>query len=317
MRRILPILFFTLLVSPGFSQVLPVVSDQVDLTSVHVKSLSVAYKHPLRDKSDIVLREDFNESGRIIKKYVLSLWNEVTYTHTTHYEYNVKGLLIEEVSEEKILALFPRDNEYIHDFGNKPLHQKSFHEYNDAGQLHKKSIFIYNTAELDKNGAPSQVVNYTWNGPLISQEKSEAPEEDAFRHTYQIDYVYDAGGSIISKRTALGQDLTMVRTNSYRYDSLGRVDEEIVSDPALPHNNARLNFTYDEMKRVTGKYKLDEMTGEYELIVAYAYDDHGNAISGDRDRIFTYNEKGLVASEQWTDEHSGEVFYFTTTYEYF
>lgn len=316
MERLLLFLLFLLVASPCLAQVLPVVSNEADLSANHVKTLSVHYKHPLRDTPDLILQQNFNERGLLTKKYILSLWNEVTYTHTTSYVYNTQGWLVEEYSEEKIHPLFPRDSEYLEDFGNKPLHQTTLFEHNAAGQLIKITIYVFNTAQLDKNNAPAQTVTYTWDGSLLMQEKSASPE-DAFRHTYQIDYIYDENGKIISKRNSIDKDLSIIRTNSYLYDSLGRVDEEVVSDPSMPHNSARLKYTYDDLKRVTGKYKLDEMTTEFELVATYTYDKQGNIINGDRQVEFAYYENGLVKTEQWTDENSGEVFHFSTTYEYF
>ena len=317
MKKLPIIIVFAITIRPCFAQVLPVTSSNADLVKNHVKSLSVFYQLPDSGKSMLVYKESFDESGNALDKYILSIWNDVSHSRTITFKYNQKDKVEEEVLTDKILDLFPRDQDYIMEFGDKPLYQKTAYAYDSAGILTSKNIFVSGTLDIGPDVSPTQVVTYEWKNGLLISEQSDSPDNNAFSRIYLIMNQYDQSGRLIVKSMTDSKETKAFKTTSYQYDSLGRVEEEIIEDPTMPRNDAHYKYTYDSAGQLIGKYKYSAIIDGFEEINTYAYDDHGNMISGEREVTFTYYENGLIKSERWTDDITDVEILFSTAYEYY
>jgi hypothetical protein len=63
----------------------------------------------------MLLKKEFDIEGKLLKKYVYTFWDVVSYDHTTTYKYDDMRLLIEETETQNILNLGKRDAE-IHQY---------------------------------------------------------------------------------------------------------------------------------------------------------------------------------------------------------
>ncbi|MDZ7605185.1 MAG: hypothetical protein U5K79_06270 [Cyclobacteriaceae bacterium] len=317
MKKSLVIVYFAFILKPCFAQVMPVTSPQDELRKNHVKSISIFYQLPESGKDELIYQKAFNESGQCIKEYLLSLWNEVTHSRVTTYQYNQDGQIAEEVVVDQIREFFPRDREYILEFGDMPLYQKTSYAYNAAGLLTQKRIFVAPSPDFDAALLPAQMITYEWKDSLLIGEKSESPVSNAFTRIYQLNYQYDDQGRLTMKSMLHGKELSMHQTTTYRYDSLGRPGEEIIVDPSMPRNDAHFKYTYDTLGRLTAKSEFSPALGIFEEVAVYTYDNHGNAITGDRNVAFTYYDNGLIRTERWTDELTDVEILLSTTYEFY
>ncbi len=317
MKKILIIVFIAINLKPCFSQVLPVISPSDELRKNHVKSINIFYPIPESGKSELIYQKTFDTSGQCIKEYVLLLWNEVTHSRVTTFHYDPDGKITEEVLTDKILEYFPRDREYIMEFGDTPLYQRTSYEYNADGLLAVKRIFVAASPDFSEVAPPAQVITYEWKDSLLILEKSESPIQNAFTRIYQIGYEYDDQGRLVMKSLLRGKEPSMRQTTTYYYDSLGMPGEEIILDPSMPRNNAHFKYTYDSNGRLGAKYKYSPTLEAFEEVAIYTYDNYGNAVAGDRNVSFTYYENGLIKTELWTDDVTDVEILLSTTYEYF
>jgi len=163
MKKSLVIVFFAFMLKPCCAQVLPVTSPPDELHKNHIKSINIFYQLPESGKSELIYQKTFDESGHCMKEYLLSLWNEVTHSLVTTYQYNEDGKITEEMQSDQIREFFPRDRDYILEFGDKPLFQKTSYEYDSAGLLAVKRIFVAPSSDFGPDVQPAQVITYEWN----------------------------------------------------------------------------------------------------------------------------------------------------------
>lgn len=317
MNKSLVIVFFAIVLKPCFAQVLPVANPPDALRKNHVKSISVFYTIPETGNKECIYKRTFNASGQCLQEFSLALWTDVTHSRVTTFQYNRDGLLVEEMLTDQILEYFPRDRDYIEEFGDKPLYQKTSYEYNAAGLLAVKRIFVASSSpDFSEDSQPAQVITYEWKDKLLLSEKSESPLQNGFTRIYQISYQYDEQGKLTGKSMMHGTDLAR-RQTTIRYDSLGQQSEEIIADLAMPRNNAHFKYAYDSAGRLAATYKYSQEVGTFEEVAVYAYDNYGNAIAGERGVLFTYYNNGLIKTERWTDELTDVEILLSTEYEYF
>ncbi len=317
MKKSLAIVVFTIILTQSFAQVLPVTSPKDELQKNHVKSISVFYPLPDSGKEELIYQKIFNNAGQCLKEYSLALWDDVTHSRVTTFQYNRDGNVTEETLTDQIVEFFPRDSEYIGEFGDMPLYQKTGYEYDTERFLAVKRIFVGSSPDFSPDTEPTQVITYEWKDSLLIGEKSESPEQNAFTRIYQLSYEYNDQGKLTMKSRLHGKELSMHQTTTYQYDNLGMLREEIIIDPSMPRNEAHFKYAYDSLGRLTAKSKYSPTLDIFEEVAVYTYDNKGNVISGDRNVSFTYYDNGLIRIERWTDELTDVVIMLSTRYEYF
>jgi len=300
-----------------FAQIIPIQSPDEKIHSLGVKALSTYYKSLDEDSDQLIFSKEFDTMGKPKIKFQLSLWDAVSYSHSTSYSYNNDGLLEKEQKIQEILNLFDRDNDYIQMFGAEPLNEKIVYYYNKEGLLSKKALFTFGKKEHDKNASPDQSIDYQYENGLLISEESTSIDEKFFNQNYFINYSYDSAENIIQKSMAYGKEKDLQRSSLFKYDAENRLLEEQIIDTSIPHNSIHIRYEYNDEGKISNKYVFDNIEQEFELETTYKYDKLGNAISGDRDVKFEYYQNGLIKSETWTDPTSDKLISFMTTYEFF
>ena len=314
MLRISIFIILSLLSFGAYSQLLPVEDNQELLRSENVKRVSTQYSSSEGEEAQLIFQKEYDASGKILKKYQLSLWDAVSYSHTTTYSYNEQGLLADETTIQKILNLSKRDEEFIETFGDKPLHEKIYYYYNAEGKLSKKAVFTYSGDEPEEDATPDQTIEYSYKGDLVDREESKSSDERFFNKDYYIEFKYDSANNLVQKSMAYGKDDELQRDTFYKYNQLGQLVEEQVIDPSIPHNNKHLQYKYDENGRRSALLTFNNEEAVFELETSFHYDDHGNLVSGDRDVTFEYDQNGLITTESWIDPLTDQEYTFTNTY---
>ncbi len=302
------------------AQIEPVQNPAEELQALKVKSIH-SYVHISNDSSEkkdhLILKATYDNEGNLLEKYQLFLWEAVSYSYTTAYSYNEKGLLTEEEKIQEILNLSQRDEDYIRIFRTKPLNQKIIYQYNEKYQLIKKEVFVFDTKLLDEAATPDQVIIYQYDRDLMISQESSSAEDRLFDRNFTIRYQYDSLNNLTSEIRHNGKDQKLVRSTYYTYDSKNRMIEKKIVDTFAPHNNAHFRFEYNEDGKLQEKYVFEEEINEFELETSYQYDAKGNAVSGDREVRFEYYDNGLIRSESWTDPVTDQSIEFTTSYDFF
>ena len=314
MLRIGIFIILSLLSFGTYSQLVPVENDLDLLKSKSVKRISTQYSSNEGEEAELIFQKEYDASGKVLTKYQLSLWDAVSYSHTTTYSYNEQGLLADETTIQKILNLSKRDEEFIETFGDKPLHEKVYYYYNPDGKLSKKAIFTYSGKEPEEDATPDQTIEYSYTGDLIDREESKSSDERFFNKDYYIEFKYDSANNLIQKSMAYGKDDELQRDTFYKYNQLGQLVEEQVIDPSIPHNNKHLKYEYDENGNRSALLTFNNEEGVFELETSFRYDDHGNLVSGDREVTFEYDQNGLIKTESWIDPLTDQEYTFTNTY---
>ena len=300
------------------AQIIPQGHNLEEYMAQNVRSFRTVYQpdsNSIVDSELVIFKKEFNRMGQLLTKYQLFLWEAVSYSYTSTYLYSESGQLIEERKVQKILNLNERDEDYIHLFGDEPLSQRYFYYYNSEGHMSKMDVFNYTNEFSDS--LISQTVQYEYEDGLKIKEQSTSPDEKVFNRNYQILYEYDSSGNLITKTRTFGKELSLRRTTSYWYNEHKQIIEEKTLDESFPHNNSHFKYTYNPEGRIYQKSVYNSEEEDFELLTTYEYDGHGNAIQGDRDVTYEYNNKGLITSESWIDPSTEERFIFLTGYEYF
>lgn len=316
MKIVISLLFLLSFVNLS-AQITPVQNDDSTLIKLDVKSLSTYYQSKDTNKEYLIFQKEFASPGKLLRKFQLYLWDAVSYSYTSYYNYNNNELLTEETKNQEILTLFNRDKEYIQTFGDASLNEKILYYYSDEGLLIKKAIYTFSTKDLESNAPPSQTIHYTYENGVLVSEESASPDEKIFNKNYQIDYSYDSAGNMSKKSMAYGKEKELQRTTLLKYNTEGKVIEKQVLDTSIPHNNVHLKYEYTSDGRVYNKYIFNETEKEFELETTYKYDLHGNKVSGEREVKFEYYEDGLIKNESWTELTSPTEISLTTKYEFF
>jgi len=302
-----------------FAQIEPVQSNDRELKALKVNRVSTYYFSSLdtaNHDGQLILKKEFDDLGKITKKYVLSLWEAVSYSNTTTFSYDNNDQLIETTTIQTILNLNERDDEYITAYGDTPLHETMRFVYNSDGQLVKKEMFTFSTTELPKNAIPSQTILYGYEDYRLVLEESTSPNKGIFNQTYTVDYVYNEKGILSKKTMQYGAELKNKRITEYWYNESDQLAEEKITDSGVPRNNGHFKYEYDQNGLVKNKWIFDALTADFVVDFSYTYDSKGNMTSGERDVVFEYNENGLILTELWRDAISDQVFYFVTNYTY-
>jgi YD repeat-containing protein len=301
------------------AQIEPLQSGEEFLDSLNVSKVSVSY-YPSTDTAKnpgkLILEKEYDGYGNITKKYLLSLWEAVSYSKASTFAYNEIGQLTEVTTMQKILNLEKRDEDYINSFGDKPLHEKIKYEYNPDGLLSKKTIYTFSSSTFPKDAVPRQVIIYTYENGLLVKEESSSPDKVMFNQNYTIEYQYNDLKQLRLKTMSYGSERKNKRTTSFQYDGTGNVIEEEITDNLVARNSGRFRYEYDENGLVKNVLEYDNTEAEFLPQISYAYDEHGNKTSGMRDVAFEYYQNGLIKSELWKDDISEQLFFFVTRYVY-
>lgn len=320
MKKLLFVLFIFCSDVNLFAQIEPVQNKESKLIELNVKSISSFYyasKDTVGRDAKLVFKKEFNLDGNVANKYILSLWEAVSYENTSEFIYNKNDQLIEETKVQMIINLGKRDEEYIEAFGNTPLNEKRRYAYNKDGELVKKEIFIFSTHELSPSAEPSQKVLFEYDSGLLQREINSSPNIRVFNKNFTIDYEYDDQDNIIKKILTYGAEMDNKRISEFTYNLENRLVEEKVSDSGIPRNNAHVRYEYNELGLLKSKLVFDIEEEDFVVDVSYEYDPHGNQISGEKEVEFTYYDNGLIRSELWKDAINDQVLFFVSTYEYY
>jgi len=316
-------LCFVFVLWPGiylFAQIEPVQNSDSELEGLKVKTVS-SYFYSAKDTTGIearlVLRKEFDADGKITKKFILSLWEAVSYSKSSAFKYNEKEQLVEELTIQTILNLGERDREFINSFGDAPLNEKIGYVYNEEGQLVMKEIFAFGTTALSDTTAPIQKILYAYDSGLLISAKSISANTEIFNQHFQNEYAYDDQRNLAKTDKTYGSEMNLRSTTAYIYDLESRLVEEKIVDAGVPRNSAHFKYEYNETGHLINKLAFDKEEDDFVIEVSYTYDQHGNIISGEKEIEFTYFENGMIRSELWQDYITDQVFYFISKYEFF
>ena len=316
-------LCFVFVLWPGiflFAQIEPVQNSDSELKALKVKAIS-SYFYSTKDTAGVdaklVLKKEFDANGKITKKYILSLWEAVSYSKSSTFKYNREEQLVEKSMIQEILNLGENDKEFINSFGDTPLNEKIRYAYNQDGQLVIKEIFEFSTAELSNSTPPSQKIIYAYDSGLLMSEKSSSANTEIFNQHFQIEYKYDDLGNLMKTSRTYGSEMNLRSGTDYIYDIENRLVEEKIIDVGIPRNSGHFKYEYDEANRLKNKLVFDEEESDFVLEVSYTYDQYGNKISGEKEIEFTYFKNGLIQSELWQDNITDQIFYFVSKYEFY
>ena len=314
-------LVLILFVCSGLSaQVEPTQNEASLFVKNKVKSISSFYfssTDTTKTEGKMILEKELDSQGKNTKKYLLSLWEAVSYSNSTAFKYNEINQLVEETTLQTILNLEKRDEDYITSFGDTPLNKKIAYDYNSIGQLIKKRIYTFNTNQLSGSSEPSQEISYEYDSELLIAEKSSSPNTDVFNHNFTIQYQYDTLDNLVKKTMSYGANMDKKRSTEFTFDNENLLIEEKIVDTGVPRNNGHFKYEYDETGHLKNKLSFDEEVSEFVVDVSYEYDEYGNKISGDKEVEFTYYENGLINSELWKDEITDQIFFFVSYYTYY
>jgi hypothetical protein len=320
MKYLVVVIFFLGAGFNLFAQIEPVQNSDTMLRELKVKSISSFHytsKDTTKATGRLVFKKEFDRHGKVTKKYVLSLWEAVSYDNSTDFRYNEKEQLIEESKIQSIQNLENRDQEYINSFGDTPLHEKITYGYNLVDELVSKDIYTFSTDELSESALPVQKIIYEYDSALLSFEKSSSTNTRVFNQNYTIDYAYDDQGNLIKKILTYGSEMDKKRISTLTYSIDNRLVEERVEDSGIPRNNIHTKYEYNESGLLKSKLGFDVEEEDFVVDIGYEYDSHGNRISGEKEVEFTYYENGLIRSELWKDETNDQVFFFVSKYEFY
>ncbi len=311
--------FILLSENPLYAQLVPIQNNIGELKSQKVKSLSVFYyssKDTTGVNSKLILKKKFDKDGKITNKYILSLWEGVSYSINSTYNYDGENL-IEELHRQTVLNLEKRDEEYINSFGDTPLNEKIKYTYNQDEQLMEKDIFSFVTDEISDTTTASQSIIYQYDSGFVVKEISSSLNNRIFNKNFTNEYNYDLQGNLVKTTKVYGTEMNMKRTSFYIFDSENRMIEEKVIDQVIPRNNIHIRYNYDDAGNLKNKLTIDEELNDFVVDITFEYDSHGNKISGEKDIEFTYYSNGLINSEYWLDPISDLEFYFVSHYQYY
>ncbi len=317
MKPISCIFLFSLMYLTGFSQLTPVRNTNKFIVANKVKSASSVFHDASSGKNHLIQKLDYSQNGWLLTEYVLSIWDVVSYSHTTTYQYDSAGNVLDILKIQEILNMFQRDQEYIESFGNLPVNEKIVFTYNNQRLLIKKEIFVFYSEILPPGSTPNQTITYTYENGLLTLEESASSETRIFNNNYNIQYAYDSAGNLTRNIRTYGKEKPLTRETRFVYDVGGVLNEKIIIDAAAPHNNVHEKYEYDSAGNLLNLYLFSPEEKIFELETTYTYDAYGHRISGDRDVTFEYLENGLIKSESWLDPKTDQLITFSTSYEYY
>ena len=301
----------------GFSQLLPVRNSDSLIVSNKVKSASSYFDDAESGKNFLIQKLDFDQNGWLISEYLLSLWDVVSYSHTTTYTYDSTGNVLEILKIQEILELFERDKDYIELFGKMPVNEKIIFTHNNRGMPVKKDVYAFHSDGLKPGSEPNQTITYSYEDGKLVLEESSSSETRIFNNNFSIQYDYDSAGNQIRALRTFGKEKPLTRETRYLYDSCGTMIEKIVIDAAAPHNNTHEKYEYDTAGNLVNLYLFSSEEKIFELETTYQYNAHGHPISGDRDVTYEYLDNGFIKSESWLDQKTEQTITFNTTYNYY
>lgn len=302
------------------AQIEPVQNSEIKLSQLSVKAVSSFYyagKDTTNAVAKLVFKKEFDAHGKVTKKYILSLWEAVSYENYTTFLYNKKDKLVEESTVQRILNLEKRDQEYIDSFGDTPLNEKSRYAYNQNGELMKKDIFSFSTDKLSASMEPSQKIIFEYDSGLLRHEFSSSPNIRVFNKNFTLDYEYDDQNNLIKKTLTYGSDVDKKRITQFTYNPENRLIEETIEDSGIPRNSDHFKYEYNESGLLKNKLVFDKEEEDFVVSISYEYDERGNRISGEKEVEFMYYNNDLIRSELWKDEISDQIFFFISTYEFY
>ena len=297
-----------------FAQLIPVQNSLDDIVSHRVKVASTYYLDG--DREELFFQKEFDADGNLLRKYLLLLWDAVSYQYTTTYSYDEKGILKEEQTIQEFLELNERDKEYLRIFGDNPLNERILYYYSDKGKLNNKSLYAFGAEGFDPKTSTNQTITYQYENAMLILEESTSSDDKFFNKNYLIEYSYDSTGNLVQKTMAYGLEKEMQRNYIYKYNDYNQLIEEQVIDISIPHNNKHLKYEYNDEGQLISKLSYNEELEDFEIETSYVYDSMGNLVSGEREVSFEYYKNGLIKSESWTDPISDEQFTFITKYQF-
>lgn len=278
------------------------------------------YRSEDTTKSDgrLLFTKEFDEKGKLVRKYVYTFWDVVSYDHNTTYKYDPKGNLIEKTKIQKILNLGKRDAGYIEALGDDPINEKSFYTYDETNRIIKEVNYTFGKEGFHTNDTPSNTVEYTYNekGELI-KEIGKTPNGRVTYQNYDAVYHYDKNGNKIQETKVFTTSPTKsTQTTTYSYNKENQLIEESTENSGILRNNKHLKYEYDSNGRKTKVLRSSQRDDKWEVSKTYSYDHNGNPIFGDDETTFDYYENGLIKRELWKSSTSDETVNFITTYKF-
>lgn len=320
MKYIIAFVTLIVLAEPSIGQVEPKLNDEKLLKALRIKSLrTFYYDHEDTTKSTrrLLFGKDYDIKGNLISKYLLSLWDVVSYDHTTTYSYDKNNNLIEKVVIQKILNLGVRDANFIKDMGDEPINEKFTYYYSDNNQLLKMESFSFGREGFNENQKPNNIVTYEYSKGLLLKEISTTPNGAVIYQNYIATYEYNGSNQKVKETKVFTTASNKPeRTTKWLYNDKGLMIEQIVEDKSIPFNNKRIRYEYDDRGRIARELQFSIENSKWENSKVYRYDKAGNEIFGDEETTFDYYSNGLVRRELWKSKDSDETVNFITFYRF-
>ncbi|MEJ7643709.1 MAG: hypothetical protein WKF87_03885 [Chryseolinea sp.] len=320
MRYVIALLMLTVLVRPSIGQFEPKLNDEEVLKKLKVESVSTFYydnEDTTRATRRLLFKKEYDNSGNLISKYHLSLWDVVSYDHTTTYSYDKNNNLIEKVILQKIIDLGKRDEKFIKEMGDDPINERFTYQYGDNNQILKEERYTFGKEGYDKNQKPDNTVVYEYAKGLLVKEVSTTPNGVLVYQNYTATYDYNSlKQKIRETKIFTTQNNNPQRTIAWTYNEKGLIVEEIIDDNANPLNNKRVKYEYDNNGRIIHEFHFSVEKNKWETIKTNTYSKNGNLVLDDEETTFDYYKNGLVRRELWKSRDSEETVNFITTYRF-
>jgi hypothetical protein len=320
MKYVIAIVMLIVLVEPSIGQVEPKLNEERVLKGLGIKSLSTFYydnEDTTKSTKRLLFRKEYDNKGNLIFKYLLSLWDVVSYDHTTTFSYDRNNNLTEKIVIQKILNLGKRDEDFIKDMGDDPINEKFTYYYNDNNQLVKMEGFSFGKEGFNGNQNPDNTVTYEYERGLLVKEVSTTPNGMVIYQNYIATFDYNDSKQKIQETKIFTTSPNKPETTiTWLYNDKGLMIEQIVNDKAVPFNNMRIKYEYDDRGRIGRELQFSIQNNKWENRKVYKYDKAGNEIFGDEETTFDYYKNGLVKSELWKSKDSGETVNFITIYRF-
>jgi len=294
MNKLFIIVLISFLNANAYSQIEPTQNyEKISLEKQlkNIKTIYYATEDTTKSEGRLLFKKEFDEDGKIISKYIYTFFDIVSYDHTSTYKYDTNENLVEKTIIQRILNLGKRDAKYISFFGDEPINEKYFYEYDNNNNCIKEIVYSHGKESLNKTNDLNKTIEYFYNkkNELI-KEISKTPNGKIISDNYTMNFDYSNGKKIKQTKYFSEPHNYKIET-TFKYNSQGFLVKEETIDYRDKRNNGRIQ---------------------------YKYDDNNNLIVGnDSETAFDYYKNGLIKQELWKSKTSEETVNYITFYKFY
>ncbi len=271
-------------------------NDRLDYEMVvNTASPNEARNTPVAQRKSRITAYDYDAAGRTIRQI------------------NPDGGIVEfryDAAGNRVLLMDPVGNvtTWVYDALNRvaeerdPFYWSIYTENVPVGQINIDAIV---TANMDPSGASVDTNTDAAHVRVFGYDAEGNRTEMIDRNGRRREFEYDHAGRMIEERWYEGTSTTLLRTMTWRYDTLGNLTEAF--DP-----DSHYRYTYDTLNRVTSvdNNPLDTLDLP-RVILSYKYDKQSNVISTSDNFGVTvaseYDKRNRLAVRTWFDATPGKT----------